>query len=83
VQAVLSAVHADRRESERQENREERRQDDYEVAERPRQFRIGHHVHAEQVEEHVLGSGAVLGRRRRIVRGHRSGQGEQVFARVL
>lgn len=82
VQAVLSAVHADRRESEREEDREERRQDDDEVAERPRQFRIGDHVHAEQVEKHVLGSGTVLGRRR-VVRGHRSGQGEQVFARVL
>jgi len=59
VQAVLAAVHADRRESERQEDREERRQHDNEVAERPRQFRIGNHVHAEHVEEHVFGFGAV------------------------
>jgi len=79
VQAVLAAIHTDRREFKRQEYREEGQQHDYEVGERPREFGIRKHVHTEHVEEHILGFGTV----RHVVRRHCFGEREQVFTRVL
>lgn len=82
VHAVLPAVHAGSGVPERQEHREERDQDDDEVEERARQLRVREHVHAQYVEEHVLGPVGVRGGGH-IARGHRFDQLEQVLAGVL